>query len=149
MRLIRQATPEDFAALEPLGREFYAQSRFLQGLDWGRFTKLWTALIGQGTGVILLLEEPGGVAGMLGGVIYPEPYSGALIATEFFWFVRSAARGGGLSLYKAFEQWARRERCTQIRMVHLLDLMPEKLERVYRHLGYEPVETHYVKELTP
>ena len=80
-------------------------------------------------------------------MLYPDLYSGDLIATEFFWFVRAEVRGQGLKLYYAFEAWARARHCAQIRMVHLLDLMPERLAKVYRRLGYEPAETHYVKEL--
>jgi GNAT superfamily N-acetyltransferase len=150
MVTIRQAEIDDLPTLEPLGRQFYEQSKFLRHLDWGRFCALWAGLLAADTGVIFqLFDGAGQLSGLLGGVAYPEPYSGNLIATEFFWFVQESSRGKGLSLYKAFEQWARQRGCSEIRMVHLVDLMPEKLERVYRHLGFEPAEVHYVKELKP
>ena len=34
-----------------------------------------------------------------------------------------------------------------MRMVHLMDSMPEKLARIYKRLGYEQVETLYSKDL--
>ncbi|HSW48631.1 MAG TPA: GNAT family N-acetyltransferase [Bryobacteraceae bacterium] len=144
---IRQATAADLPRMGGCAREFYASSRFLQGFDLDRFCAVWTELLANGTGVIFLLEDGGEVVGALGGVAYPDINSGELIATEFFWFIRDGARGQGLRLYRLFESWARERGCRQIRMVHLADLMPDKLDRVYRHLGFEPIEIHWAKEL--
>ena len=144
---ITTAKAQDLPRLEPLAREFYAASEFLVGFDLDKFILTWTRLLESETGAIFLLEAGGEIPGALGGVIYPEPYSGDLIATEFFWFVTAKARGGrgGIHLLQAFEAWARKRGAVQIRMVHLLDSMPEKLERVYRHFGYKPAEVHYTK----
>lgn len=146
--VIREAHIEDLSRLGACAEAFYAASKFLKRFDLERFVAAWTALIEGGSGgVFLLVEDSGEIAGTLGGVVYPDLYSGDLVATEFFWFVREGCRGKGLALYKAFEEWARARDCGEIRMVHLLDLMPEKLERVYRRLGFVPAEVHYVKEL--
>jgi len=146
--MIREATPEDLSLLEPLARQFYAESRFLDGFSGERFEAIWRELMASGRGVIFLLLDGGQVAGGLGGVMYPEPYSGAGVATEFFWYVGAGHRGSGMKLYWAFEEWARRKGCSQIRMVHLTDSMPEQLSRVYGRLGFEAAETHYVKALS-
>lgn len=146
--MIRRATLEDIPNLEPLAREFYEQSRFLGVFMQDLFSQLWTGLLESGTGVIyLLMDDAGEITGTLGGVVYPEPYSGALVATEFFWFVQAGARGGGLRLLRSFEEWARARGCAQLRMGHLVDVMPEKLDRVYRRLGFVPIEVAYAKEL--
>lgn len=144
---IRKAETADLGRLDQCAREFYSSSKFLRGFDLERFTAFWMGLIQSGTGVVFLLIDGNEVAGTIGGVIYPEPYSGELVATEFFWFVRPELRGGGVKLYRAFEAWARDRGASQLRMVHLLDSMPEKLERAYTHLGFEPAEIHYTKEL--
>lgn len=142
------AQVEDLPRLEPIAREFYAASRFLKRFDISLFCRAWETLLANGTGgIYLLVDGAGEIAGTIGGVVYPDLYSGALVATEFFWFVREGCRGKGIELYKSFEQWARARGCAEIRMVHLLDSMSEKLERVYRRLGFEPAETHYVKEI--
>jgi len=146
MPLIRRASLDDLPRLAPMAREFYSQSQFLHHFDADRFAKCWTELLTLGTGVIFLLGTED-ISGVLGGVIYPDLYSGRLIATEFFWYVRLGSRGHGMQLYLAFERYAKNRGCEEIRMVHLLDSMPEKLSRVYRRLGYAPAEVHYVKEV--
>jgi len=145
---IREAETSDLDSLEPLATEFYSQSQFLTGFDMARFKRCWTELIEGGAGTIfLLIDDRGEIAGLLGGMKYPELYSGTPIATEFFWYVQEGLRGQGMKLYRAFEDWARNRKCSQIRMVHLMDSMPDKLNVVYRRLGYEPAELHYVKDL--
>jgi hypothetical protein len=149
---IREATVDDLPGMAATAEAFYASSRFLKKFDIEKFCALWAQFLQSGLGVIYIVlsenrEQP--IVGAIGGIKYPDTYSSELIATEFFWFVREESRGGGLTLYKLFEKWAREQKCSQIRMVHLLDSMPEKLERIYRRLGFEPAETHYVKELKP
>lgn len=143
---IRYATAADLPALAPLAQQFYASSRFLRGFQQERFEAFWAPLL-SGSGVILLGERDGAPVGALGGMVYQEPYSGELVAVEFFWFVDPGSRGGGMALYREFEEFARRCGCTQIRMAHLLDLMPEKLGRVYQRLGFTAMETHFCKEV--
>lgn len=145
--MIRLATIADLRRLEPLAREFYAASKHLGKFDIECFAQFWGGCVQNGIGVVFLLEEAGEIVGTIGGVAYPDPYSGEAVATEFFWYVRDGHRGGGMRLYRAFEDWARAKNCTQIRMVHLTDSMPEKLRAVYIKLGYTAIETHYGKPL--
>lgn len=144
---LREATVEDFPRMETCAREFFAASRFLNGFASDVFENTWTGLLAGDAGVIFLLEDEHAIHGALGGVAYPDPHTGELIATEFFWFVSEGHRGQGLRLLKAFEEWARAKGCVQIRMAYLMDLMPSKLEMVYKRLGYVPAEVLYVKEL--
>jgi GNAT superfamily N-acetyltransferase len=144
---IRAAKVEDLPRLVRLAEQFYASSRFLQGFKLERFCATWSQLIESGVGGICLAEDGGDLVGALGGVAYPDPNSGDLVATEFFWFVDPHRRGCGLRLYREFEAWARRLGCSQIRMVHLVDSMPDQLERLYTRLGYEKAEVHFVKGL--
>lgn len=148
--MIRQATIEDLPRIEACALEFYAASRILGRLpfDLEKFVGAWTDLIRHGIGVMFIAEESGEVTGALGGVIYPDLYSGIPVATEFFWTVRQQFRGPGVRLYKAFEAWARERGCAEIRMVHLMDSMPERVAKFYRHFGYEQSEVHFVKGLS-
>jgi len=145
--MIRQATAEDLRALYPLAREFYRSSRILRGFDLERFESFWRVLFGNGCGAIFLLTDGQDIQGTIGGMFYPEPYSGELLAQEFFWFVRKERRGAGVLLYRAFEDWARAQGCVELRMAHLSDSMPEKVADFYRRMGYEKVETLYAKRL--
>lgn len=145
--MIRTATVEDLKTLADLAAQFYASSKFLNNFSLECFEATWTQLITGGMGAVFVIDGEDGPIGALGGVAYPDVNSGRLIATEFFWFVDPEKRGKGISLYKAFEDWARAKRCAEIRMVHLADSMPEQLERLYERLGFEMAEIHYRKEL--
>jgi len=107
----------------------------------------WTALITQGSGVIFAYEKDGELVGTIGGVVHRDIYGEALIAVEFFWFIQEEHRGMGIRLYKTFENWARNRGASSIQMMHLLDLMPEKVGHFYLRQGYEPIETRYSKRL--
>jgi GNAT superfamily N-acetyltransferase len=146
--VVRELPIAELSQLEDCAREFYAASRFLKRFDMELFQTVWTGLVSSGTGVVFVLTNAAGeIQGTLGGVAVPDIYSGDPIATEFFWFVRPGARGRGLDLLRAFEQWARAKGCVQLRMARLLDVMPERLDRIYRRLGFEAVEVNYHKEL--
>jgi GNAT superfamily N-acetyltransferase len=145
--VIRTADIADLPRVAALAQEFSRQSAFTRNFDPDRFIGVWVGLLEAATGEIFLLTDGDAITGALGGVIYPDLYSGSPIATEFFWYVQPGARGQGMKLYQEFERWARRWDCVQIRMVHLMDSMPEKLSRVYARMGFSPSELHYVKEL--
>lgn len=147
--MIRKAGIEDLPRIQGCAEEFYAASRILAQLPFSleRFVTSWTGFLEAGIGVIFIAEEDGEVTGAIAGVIYPDLYSGVLVATEFFWVMRAEHRGSGVQLYKAFESWAREQGCHQIRMVHLSDSMPDKVARFYRQHGYQPSEVHFTKEL--
>ena len=110
--------------------------------------EFWRPIIASELGVIFIAEDDGEIIGAIAGMAVPEPYSGELVVSEFFWFVRPGHRGSaGLRLYEALEYWARQKGAKTMRMVHLMDSMPEKLARIYKRLGYEQVETLYSKDL--
>lgn len=128
-------------------KEFYASSKALRHFDIEKFTAIWAQFLAVNFGVIFLAEADGLIVGALGGVIHPDLYGSELIAEEFFWFIRQDSRGSGLKLYAKFEQWASERGAVEIQMVHLLDLMPEKVSTFYRRAGYSPIETRYSKRL--
>lgn len=128
-------------------QQFYSSSEFLGHFDIDRFTQVWTNLFQMGMGVIFLMESDGQISGAIGGMVHQDLYGHDFVAEEFFWFVRPDARGSGIRLYGEFEKWARQNGASRIQMVHLLDLMPEKVEAFYRRAGFTPIETRYSKKL--
>lgn len=144
---IKPATVADLASCGPAAREFYASSKHLKAFDLERFCSAWKNLLESGVGTIFLLWHEGAIVGAIGGVVYPEMYSDAMVAQEFFWFVSPKHRGQGADLYRAFEQWARENGATEIRMGFLHDSMPERLTVVYKRWGFQPIETNWAKEL--
>lgn len=136
-------------SLAPGAQEFYASSKFLRKFEIDKFVTFWKNMIESGMGTIIAAFDEGEPIGAIGGLAYPDPYSGEMTVQEFFWFVRPEHRGpAGLRLYFALEKWAKEEKgATVIRMAHLTDSMPEKLTRVYTRLGFEHAETVYSKDL--
>lgn len=141
------AAVADLPRMEECATAFYASSRHLKGFEIGKFVEFWTGLFEAGCGVIFTLEQEGKVVGALGGLKHRDIYSADEVATEMFWYVLERARGQGNALLRAFEEWSRVEGCKEIRMALLLDSMADRLDSVYRRLGYEPMETHYSKEI--
>lgn len=145
--MIREATADDLRNLEPLAREFHDASTSLTEFNIDVFEAGWRQLLSGGYGVIFLLLDGDRIAGTIGGVAFPDICHGKLVAQEFFFFVAKDARGEGTRLYREFEKWAESRGCAQIRMVLLIDSMPEKLDTVYRRWGYRRTEVAYSKEL--
>lgn len=149
MSTLRIAAVEDLPRLAHLAEEFYSSTDVLHGFHLDRFIALWTTLLGNGSGVVFLLEKGGEIIGTIGGVCYPETYSPRLISQEFHMFIAKEHRGGFglLKLMRAFENWAREKGCTEVRIAHLHDLQPERLGPFYQRLGYKQLEVNYMKKL--
>lgn len=144
---IRVATPEDLYSVQECARAFYASSEHLKVFMIERFYSMWERLLESKMAVLYIAVADGRTVGVIGGLKHLDIYSAALVATEMFWFVLPEWRGFGIRLYQAFEDWARAEKCDEIRMVRLVDLMPEKLDIVYRRLGFHQTEVQYAKEI--
>ncbi len=146
---VRAAEICDLPKMAEGARQFYASSRFLRKFEIERFCSVWKGFIEGGHGVIFAaFDEDGSPCGALGGLTYPDLYSEETHAMEFFWFMMPGYRGEGMKLLKMFEQWAKDRGCALVRMAHLSDSMPEKLERVYCRMGYTLVESQFQKEIS-
>jgi GNAT superfamily N-acetyltransferase len=145
---IRMLCRFNVRALAQGAKEFYASSQFLRKFDLDRFCTFWKNMIEKEMGIIFVAMEDEEIIGAIGAMIHEDPYSDEKIVHEFFWFVRPDHRGtAGIRLYKQLEKWAREKGANIIRMVHLMDSMPEKLSRFYGAMGFAAVETVYSKDL--
>ena len=142
-----KAITADLTKLRDLADEFYGEGNMPTDFVPEVFEKTWTNLFKAKIGVIFLLKSGEKIIGSLGAVKYPDPNSGEMIATEFFWFVNKESRGKGLKLMKAFESWVAEQGIKKMIMVHLSGSMPEKLKSLYKRMGYNEMETHFIKEI--
>jgi len=144
--MIRMLNPEtDDPRLFKL---FERESKFVK-VDPDYVAKRYQELIRSGiAAVFMLVGEAGEIQGGLGAIKYLDLHSGEWRATESFWYVLPAFRGGfgAMDLLLAYEKWARDQGCSMMSIIHLSDSFPEKLERLYRNRGYELVEKTYMKE---
>ena len=145
--MIRELNIDELPLLFEGAELFSNSSQFLE-VNPTIFVRNWTEFIGKGIGVIFasIIEEK--VAGAIGGFKHPCINTGALIASEFFWYVMPNHRGTiGIRLLNTFENWAKEKGCLKVTMTHLSDSMPDKLKRLYERRDYKKIETNYIKEL--
>lgn len=145
--IIRPLEAQDLTRLAELGSEFYAEAGMPGSFIPAVFTAAWEGFFAADIGVIFAIEEKKEFLGALGAVITPDPNDGLQIATEFFWFVTKKARGNGLKLLNAFEDWAKERGAVRMTMVHLSNLAPDTLKNLYLRRGYREIETHYIKTI--
>lgn len=146
MMTIRPISMDELKSVRGLADEFHRVA-YREPINWDLFLAFWLSILSNGAGVLLVGEVEGVPVGAIGGMWYPDPYSGRTIAMEFFWYVRPEHRGYGTKLLNAFEEWAAGVPADEVRMVHLQHSMPEKLAVLYRRRGYAPIETHWGKRM--
>jgi GNAT superfamily N-acetyltransferase len=145
--MIRPATHEDIPRLVAMGEQFIADSEYWRfvACDPERMGITCAWLINNETNALLVDADNERIAGMIGLVTYTHPVSGAMVATELFWWVDPEARDGrrGLRLLRAAEAWAKAAGAACIQMV----APSERIEQLYARLRYSRVEVTYQRSL--
>lgn len=137
--MVREATFDDIPAIMALGREFADEAGVTARVGWDD-ASVWDLLAG-------MIESPDGILlvsdnGMIGGVVYPHPFSGMRVFVEMFW---RAKDGQGTALLAAAEAAAKARGAERMFMIAMDDM--ERTRRLYARIGYAPVEVQFMKEL--
>ncbi len=113
----------------------------------GEFSEQWGQIMRAGAGFLVLAEDGEELVGILGAFVGPRIYWPGLAATESFWWVRPECRGrmAGVRMLKEFEAEAKRRGCSVVAAGHKTFFMADELARLYQRLGYQPLETMYLK----
>jgi len=143
---IRAATIADVPRVVDLGASFIAQTSYqtLLPVNRDQMTALVERLIGSEDAAVLVLETMDAVIGMIAMYCFAHPISGERVASEVFWWVEPAARGGGLKLLAAAEAWAEAQGAVVCQMI----APTPAVERVYHRRGYVPVERLYQRRVS-
>lgn len=144
---IGEIVPDELPRVFELLWNFKMEARLPGSLGLDIATESWARIIGSGAGTIIALRA-GGVIGALGAMIFPDLYDGRLVAQEMFWYVDRDSRGRGHLLLRAFEEWARVRGAERMLIAHMHALMPERLGTLYQRMGFQKLETNYVKCLS-
>ena len=146
---IRQLDLSELDRLTEGAREFFSESSVFRGeFNPETFSVFWKDVYVADLGTIfVLVNDADEICAGIGCLAIPDFITGILASNEAFWYARKQFRGRGFSLVPRYEQWALKRGCRKIRLVHLIDLMPDKLARVYRKRGYSPIETTWEKEV--
>jgi GNAT superfamily N-acetyltransferase len=143
--MIRTAIPEDIPRLVELGLRFMHESGYSQrlGVNPEAQANLAAMLIEAPNGLVLVEERGGEITGMIGVIATVHPHSGDAVMSELFWYVLPRARGGGVRLLLAAEDWAR-----SLGIAKSIVVSPNKaVSALYKRLGYQPLELQFIKDL--
>jgi hypothetical protein len=145
---IRALRPEELPKLR--GLIDLANSEIEQvNFDKRPFEQSWGNFISSEIGLVLALEtKEHEVIGAFGGMIYANPNSGNMTASQVFWFMHPEKRGPGANLLSEFEAIARDMGCTQIFTTNIINRRSGRMSKMFRRKGYRPIEIHWAKELT-
>lgn len=88
---------------------------------------------------IAIMKDGGILLGLIGNSLL-GPFKQA---HEIVWWVSPDSRGGSLEMLKEYENWAE-EQGAKLIEVKSLNKFPDS-EYIYERLGYEPVETSWIK----
>jgi hypothetical protein len=132
---MRQATSDDIPRIVDMCREFHAASGLPMEFDPAGMASFAARMIESPDMVIIVSDD-----GLIGGLLMPAYCApNWKIAGELFWW----AKGSGLQLLSAFEQWGRDNGANEVRMTTLSAL--QRADAILLARGYANVETSYTK----
>lgn len=146
--MIRQLQSNEVGLLAPSVQSFFKEGALPGGLDVAHFLTSWRRLIESKVGVVFgAFKDNGEFAGSLGAVMAPNLCAPNAMAIECFWFMVDRKTSMAIRLLREFERWAKVSGAKLVAMIHLENLQPVKLAKLYVRMGYRKVEVHYVKEV--
>ncbi len=143
--MIRRATADDTGRLIEMGQRFVRETTYngIIAIDPERMARVIAGILANPDGV-LLVSGADKLTGMIGMVVYDHPFSGERTAFEIVWWVEPEARGDGVRLLRAAEDWATERGAVVMQMVAPTD----RVAHLYIRLGYAPVETSFQRRLS-
>lgn len=144
--MIRLAEENDLPILLRMGKAFFDASGYNKETEFNELDtkEMLKKLIEAGS----LLTD--GKSGMIGFLVFPIFMNNShLIAQELFWWVDEDKRKTklGLNLLQAAEKAAKDQGASSMLMLSLNDLNGEKVNNLYKSLGYSARETTYMRSL--
>ena len=143
--MIRRGTEEDINALVAMGLRFahdlYHDQLPVTADSLDTFV---CAVLDNPKACLFVSDGPDGISGVIVGHVFTHPMSGEDVAAELAWWVNPEARGAGVRLLRAFEDWAEAMGARQVQMV----APTERVGAFYERVGYAPVERLYQRSIT-
>ena len=134
---------EDVPLTFPLGLAYYREIPVPGSFLPSYFRESWQKFYAAGSGLIVGLWCGDFLVGVFGGLVFPHPNDGRLLAQHLFWYVYPDHRGTALSfqLVEAFEAWAAERGACDFRVGYLTaDPLAAKLDRWMDRAGFAPFE---------
>jgi L-amino acid N-acyltransferase YncA len=143
MTRIRLADEADIPTIVAMGRDMFAMSSFAP-LTYAPEKVAAFLRAGMDTGLLMVAEEEGEIAGFMHGFVATPWYSTDRMGCESFLYVRPQSRGtrAALMMLRAWVRWCQEAGAVQLRPGTAAS-SPEA-DRLYQALGFEPVGALYV-----
>lgn len=149
--MIREAVKADIPAIVAMGEKFHEVAGLGEFAEFVPADFKLTAidLMNRKDAILLVIDQEGTIAGMVGVLMYPHYFNKATrTAQELFWWVSPEFRGeDALELKKAAEERAAASAAGSFIMLALAGLRDEALARLYRRDGYKPLEHSFIRKL--
>lgn len=146
--MIIEVQPDGMFSLtrEPAFAFFY-ESKLAGELDFSHFCQTWGTLISLDMARLFVYRTEDRTLGIIGGTITKCTMTGDLIAQESFWWVHPGIRASpiGIRLFRKWENRVIEDGAKRIYVGNLLAVNHEKMTSLYSALGYQMIETHYVR----
>ena len=99
-----------------------------------------------------VVEKPedlkhGKVVGVFSGYFTNYILDNSAMFHELLWYVHPDYRSCGKALYDYCERLVRSQGAASMVMTHMATDQSDRLESLYKRMGYKPLETHYIKRL--
>jgi len=140
---IRPCETQDFESLKKLLQEFHEEALNEYGLKCEKTNMENAIKQNYENAIVLVIDNE--VVGVIAGKTVDYPLQEKQIFQEMIWFVSKKYRMHGIKLLRALEAHCKERGIQMIIMVALGSSMKEKLDRVYKIMGYNELETHYIK----
>ena len=144
--MIRDAKQSDLDACVDLARDVYGKFLEESGIEIVLSDIVITTEKMIDLKQVIVLEHDGEVVGMVAYVIAGHPANYRVkIIQELLWCCKGVHVTDGLSLLRAFEERAEKEKADIVIIANLHEHQSERLDKIYRKMGYKFMETHYVR----
>lgn len=147
--MIRRAEEKDIKQLLEIINEFCKEGLDCHFLTFDKDSLEKTIKIFIDNQILLVADE-NGIQGCIAGVISNSIFNyKEIVVEEKIWYMRKDFRGGrvAIKLLNEFEKVSESLGATIILMVHLSNVMPDRVKKIYELSGYHNVETHYIKQI--
>lgn len=143
--MIRRAEPQDIPQIVAMGVRFATESEYARHflVRPEVIARTVAHVASSEDGAIFVSGSDATLTGMIALVAFEHPFSGERIASELVWWVEPEARGDGLRLLRAAEEWARATGAVRVQMVAPND----RVGALYERLGYAKLETYFQRSL--
>lgn len=145
---IRKASSADKPQIIELIIEFYKESLREYGIKFDLETLSNTVQNFIDNHIGIVAEQDNKIIGVIGGTVIQSIFSeNQKFGQEAIWFVTKESRTGraGYRLITEFEKECFNRGASLVIMIHMSNLYPEELSKLYRMNNYKLLECHYIK----